>query len=62
MAVAAIFKAVDHFWFRIFDLNGESRTYLSTFIGIRRKLTELLQFEFFIMAAAAILALVIGDL
>jgi hypothetical protein len=48
MAAAAILKAVGQFWFCIFDFDRESGTYLSNFIGIRRKLTELLQFEFFL--------------
>jgi hypothetical protein len=61
-AVAAILKAVGHFRFGIFDFEWKSQTYLSIFIGIRRKLTELLQFEFFHKAAAAILDLMIGDL
>jgi hypothetical protein len=47
MAAAAILKAVSQFRFSIFDFDGKSQTYLSNFIGIRRKLTELLQFEFF---------------
>jgi hypothetical protein len=47
MAVAAILKAVGHFWFCIFDFGRKSQTLLSNFTGIRRKLTELLQFEFF---------------
>jgi hypothetical protein len=62
MAAAAILKAVGHFRFCIFNFGRKSRTYLSNLIGIRRKLTELLQFEFFQMAAAAILDLMIGDL
>jgi hypothetical protein len=62
MAAAAILKAVGHFWFCIFDFDVKSRTHLSNFIGIRRKLTELLQFEIFLMAAGAILNLTIGDL
>jgi hypothetical protein len=63
MAAAAILKAVGHFRFGIFDFEWKSQTYLSIFTGIRRKLTELLQFEFFQkMAAAAILDLMIGDL
>jgi hypothetical protein len=47
MAAAAILKAVGHFRFGISDFELKSQTYLSIFIGIRRKLTELLQFEFF---------------
>jgi hypothetical protein len=62
MAAAAIFKAVGHFRFYIFDFGRKSRTYSSNFIGIRRKLTELLQFQFFIMAAATILDLMIGNI
>jgi hypothetical protein len=62
MAAAAILKAVGHFRFCIFDFGRKSRNYSSNFIGIGRKLTELLQFEFFMMAAAAILDLMIGDL
>jgi hypothetical protein len=46
-AAAAILKAVGHFRFGIFDFEWKSQAYLSIFIGIRRKLTELLQFEFF---------------
>jgi hypothetical protein len=62
MAAAAILKAVGHFRFCIFDFDRKSQTYLSNFIGIRRKLTKLLQFEFFHMAAATILDLKTGDL
>jgi hypothetical protein len=62
MAAAAILKVVGHFRFCIFDFGRMSRTYLSNFMGIRRKLTELLQFLFFKMAAAAILDLMIGDI
>jgi hypothetical protein len=47
MAPAALLKAVGHFRFCIFDFDRKSRTYPSNFIGIRRKFTELLQFEFF---------------
>jgi hypothetical protein len=47
MAAAAILKAVGHFRFCIFDFGRKSRNYSSNFIGIGRKLTELLQFEFF---------------
>jgi hypothetical protein len=43
---AAILKALGHFRFCMFDFGGKSQTYLSNFTGIRRKLTELLQFEF----------------
>jgi hypothetical protein len=46
-AAAAILKAVGHFRCCIFDFDGKSQTYLSNFIGIIRKLTELLQVEFF---------------
>jgi hypothetical protein len=61
MAAAAILKAVGHFRFCIFDFDMKSRTYLSNFIGIRRKLTDYSS-NLFIMAAAAILDLTIGDL
>jgi hypothetical protein len=44
-AAAAILKSVGHFRLCISDFDRMSRTYLSNFIGIRRKLTELLQFE-----------------
>jgi hypothetical protein len=44
MAAAAILKAVGHF---IFDYGWKSRNYSSNFIEITRKLTELLQFDFF---------------
>jgi hypothetical protein len=47
MAAAAILKEVCHFRFCIFDYSRKSQNYLSNFIGIGRKLTELLQFEFF---------------
>jgi hypothetical protein len=47
MAAAAILKAVGHFRFCIFDFGRKSQNYPSNFIGIGRKLTELLQFEFF---------------
>jgi hypothetical protein len=47
MAAAAILKAVGHFRFRIFGFGRMSQTYLRHFIGIRRKLIELLQFYFF---------------
>jgi hypothetical protein len=47
MAAAAILKAVGHFLCRILDFGRKSRNYSSNFIGIGRKLTELLQFEFF---------------
>jgi hypothetical protein len=47
MAAAAILKSVGHFQFCIFDFGRGLGTYPSNFIGIRRKLTELLQFEFF---------------
>jgi hypothetical protein len=47
MAAAAILKAVGHFRFRIFDYGWKTRNYSSYFIGIGRKLTELLQFELF---------------
>jgi hypothetical protein len=47
MAAAAILKAVCHFRFCIFDLNKILQAYSSSYIGIRRKLTELLQFEIF---------------
>jgi hypothetical protein len=62
MAAAAILKAVGHFRFCIFDFGRKSQNYLSNFIGIGRKLTELLQFDFFIMASAATLDLMIDDL
>jgi hypothetical protein len=66
MAAAAILKAVGHFRYCIFEFGSMSRTYSLNFMGFRRKLTGLLQFEFFhnffIMAAAAILDLMIGDL
>jgi hypothetical protein len=62
MAAAAILKAVGHFCCCISDYGWNTRKYSSNFIGIGRKLTELLQFQFFIMAAAAILAWTIGDL
>jgi hypothetical protein len=48
--------------FCIFDFGEMSRTYLSIYIGIRRKLIELLVLVFFKMAAAAILDSMIGDL
>jgi hypothetical protein len=47
MAAAAISQAVGHFRFCIFDFGWKPRNYLSIFIGIGRKLTELLQFAFF---------------
>jgi hypothetical protein len=47
MAAAAILKAVGHFRCCIFDYGWKTRNYSSNFIGIRWKLTELLQFEFF---------------
>jgi hypothetical protein len=47
MAAAVILKVVGRFQFCIFGFDRMSQTYLSNFIGIRRKLTELLQFEFF---------------
>jgi hypothetical protein len=62
MAAAAILEVVGHFRFYIFDFDRMTRTYLSNFIRMRRKLTELLQFFFFKLAAAAILDLMIGDI
>jgi hypothetical protein len=62
MAAAAILKAVGHFRCCIFDFDWKSGNYSSNFIGIGLKLTELLEFEFFYKAAAAILDLMIGDL
>jgi hypothetical protein len=57
---AAIFKAVGHFRFT-FLTDRMSQAYLSSFIGIRQKLAELLySFNFFKMAAAAIFDLMIG--
>jgi hypothetical protein len=47
MAAAAILKAVGHFRCCIFDYGWKTRNYSSNFIEIGRKLTELLQFEFF---------------
>jgi hypothetical protein len=47
MAAAAILEAVCHFRFCIFDFGRKSQNYLSNFIGIGGKLTELLQFVFF---------------
>jgi hypothetical protein len=47
MEAAAILKAVGHLRFCIFDFGRKSQNYLSNFIGIGRKLTELLQFAFF---------------
>jgi hypothetical protein len=57
MAAAAILKAVGHFRCCIFDFGWKSRNKLSNFIEIGQNLTELLQFEFFHMAPAAILDL-----
>jgi hypothetical protein len=62
MAAAAILKAVGYFRCCILHYGWKTRNYSSNFIGIGRKLTELLQFEFFIMAAAAILDWTTGDL
>jgi hypothetical protein len=63
MTAAAILKAVGHYRFCICDFDRMSRTCLLNFIGIRRKLTELLQFQFLLkMAAAANLDLMIGDI
>jgi sigma54-dependent transcription regulator len=47
MAAAAILKAIGHFRFYIFDFDRKSQNYFSNFIGIGRKLTQLLQFAFF---------------
>jgi hypothetical protein len=47
MAAAAILKAVGHFRCCIFDYGWKTQNHSSNFIGIGRKLTELLQFEFF---------------
>jgi hypothetical protein len=47
MAAAAILNAAGHFRFCIFDFGWKSQNYLSNFIGIGRKMTELLQFVFF---------------
>jgi hypothetical protein len=52
--MAAILKAVSHLRFCNFCFARMSQTYLSNFIRMRRKLTELLQFKFFKMAAAVI--------
>jgi hypothetical protein len=62
MAAAAILKAVGHFRFRIFDFGRMSRTYLSNFVGIRRKLTELLQFELLHNGGCPHLGFEIGDI
>jgi hypothetical protein len=63
MAAAAISKARSvTSGFALFDFDRMSQTYVSNFIGIRRKLTELLQFYFFKMAAVAIFDLTIGDI
>jgi hypothetical protein len=62
MAAAVILKAVGHFRFCIFDFGRKSQNYSSNFIEVGRKLTELLQFEFFIMEAAVILDLMIDGL
>jgi hypothetical protein len=62
MVAAAILKAVGHFWFCIFDFGWKSGNYYSNFIGIRRKLTELLRSSFSKRASAAILDLMIGDI
>jgi hypothetical protein len=47
MAAAAILKAVGYFRGCILDYGWKTQNYSSNFIGIGRKLTELLQFEFF---------------
>jgi hypothetical protein len=47
MAAAANLKVVGHFRFCIFDFGRKSQNYLSNFIAIGRKLTELLQFVLF---------------
>jgi hypothetical protein len=47
MAAVAILKAVGHLRFCIFEFGRMSRTYYLNFMVFRRKLTELLQFEFF---------------
>jgi hypothetical protein len=47
MAAAAILKAVGHFRCCSFDYGWKTRNHSSNFIGIGRKLTELLQFEIF---------------
>jgi hypothetical protein len=62
MAAAAILKAVGHFRYCISEFGRMSRTYSLNFIGIRRKLTELLQFEFFHNGGCRHLGLKIDDL
>jgi hypothetical protein len=47
IAAATILKAVGHFRCCIFDYGWKTRNCSSNFIGIGRKLIELLQFEFF---------------
>jgi hypothetical protein len=47
MAAAAILKAVGHFRYCISEFGSMSQTYSLNFMGFRRKLTGLLQFEFF---------------
>jgi hypothetical protein len=47
MAASAILKAVGHLHYCFFDCGVKTKNYSSNFIGIGRKLTELLQFEFF---------------
>jgi hypothetical protein len=47
MAAAVILKAVGHFRYCIFDYGWKIQNNSSNFIGIGRKLTELLLFEFF---------------